>query len=92
MITRLMAYKDTKLNVFTAPISMPDQKDEDIVESIRRMCANPKLPEAYFEYDLYSIGTFNDKTGVIEVKSPEFLVSLGDFRYLKEVKKDEQSA
>ena len=85
MIMKLVAYYDKKLGVYTAPISMNDFAVEDLIEQTRRLCANPKVPENYFDMDLYILGTFDDKLGSIVVNSkPEFVVSLNDFRYLKE--------
>ena len=91
MKVKILAYKDTKLNVFTQPFYMDgERKNEEVIEIIRRMCANPELPAKYFEFDLYDLGLFDDKVGTFEVKVPEFLVSLGDFKHLaaKEEKVD----
>lgn len=91
MILKLIAYKDTKLNIFTHPIYIDgDRKDEDIIETIRRMCCSPEIPLVYFDYDLYSLGTFDDKTGAFLTHAPEFLVSLGDYRYLRPTDADKK--
>lgn len=83
MIMKVLAYRDTKLNVYTQPFFLDgDRKNEDIIEIIRRMCAAPTMPVQYFEYDLYLIGEYDDKLGAILPKKPEFLVSLGDFKHL----------
>lgn len=90
MIFQVVAYKDTKLNVFTQPFYLDgDREHEEIIEIVRRMCANPQMPSVYFEYDLYKLGTFDDKTAEFSVGAPEFLVSLGDFKYLKSAEKAE---
>ena len=82
MIMKLIAYKDIKLNVFTAPLAVKNDSKEDLIENVRRMCADPNLPKNYFEYDLYVLGEYDDKTGAFKVIAPEFLVSLGDYRHL----------
>lgn len=83
MKIRVIAYKDTKLNIFTQPMYMDSAASrEDIVEMTRRMCANPNLNKQLLEYDLYDLGEFDDKLGKFETHEPEFLVSLGDFRHL----------
>ena len=79
----LLSYFDKKLGVYSTPHAVHDVEDDVIIEEIRRMCANPKLPKVYLEYDLYRIGDFDDKTGEIKVcEKPVFLVSLNDFRSL----------
>lgn len=93
MKMKILSYKDTKLNIFTQPFYLDgERKEEEIIEIMRRMCANPQMPSVYFEYDLYCLGIFDDKTGTFEASSPEFLVSLGDFKHLRtvvqEVKED----
>lgn len=90
MIVKLIAYKDIKLNVFTNPMTIGNVDNSEIIENVRRMCADPKMPSVYFEYDLYLLGTFDDKNGHFETKEPEFLVSLADYRHLasKEEKVD----
>ena len=89
MIMKLIGYFDKKLGVYSSPISMNDFDTEDLIEQTRRMCANPKVPEAYFDYDLYVFGTFDDKRGEIKVfDKPEFVVSLNDFRNLREQVKE----
>lgn len=81
----LIGYYDKKLNVYTAPTTIADASNEDLIENTRRMCANPKLPKVYLEYDLYKFGTYDDKVGSFEIsEKPEFICSLGDFRYLGE--------
>lgn len=83
MRVKVLAYKDTKLNIFTQPFYMDgERKNEEIIEITRRMCANPEMPAKYFEFDLYDLGIFDDKVGTFESKAPEFLVSLGDFKHL----------
>lgn len=83
MKMKIIAYKDTKLNIFTQPSYVDGERsNEDLIETTRRMCANPKLPRTYFEYDLYCLGTYDDKTGTFDAKEPEFLVSLGDYKHL----------
>lgn len=90
MMMKVLAYKDTKLNVFTSPSFIDgDRSNEDLIETTRRMCANPQLPITYFEYDLYLLGTYDDKQGIFDVHDPEFLVSLGDFKHLA-AKKEEK--
>ena len=82
MKLRVVAYKDTKLNVFTNPFFVGDVSNEDLIENTRRMCANPSMPKTYFEYDLYLLGSYDDKTGHFDTSEPEFLVSLGDYKHL----------
>ena len=88
MKIRVLAYKDTKLNVFTNPFYVADASNEDVIENTRRMCANPSMPVSYFEYDLYSLGSYDDKLGKFDVSEPEFLVSLGDYKHLAAEKVD----
>ena len=84
MIMKVLAYKDTKLNIFTQPFYLDGHSDNsELIETIRRMCAAPGVPAVFFEYDLYLLGQFDDKTGVFETSSPEYLVSLGDFKHLR---------
>ena len=86
MTLKLVAYKDTKLNIFTHPIFFDgDRKNEEIIELFRRMCVDPELPLTYFDYDIYELGSFDDKTGQFETHDPEFLVSLADYKYLRPV-------
>lgn len=85
MKLKIVAYKDNKLNVFTNPFFLGNSSNEDIIENTRRMCANPKLPKVYYDYDLYCLGEYDDKTGHFDTKDPEFLVSLGDFRHLEAI-------
>lgn len=83
MIMKVLAYKDTKLNIFTAPVYMDGSKsNEDIIESARRMCADENVPLVYFRYDLYLLGSYDDKIGKIVSQEPEFLVSLADYKHL----------
>ena len=83
MMTKLVAYYDKKLGVYTQPISMPDVDAEDLIEQVRRMCANPKAGDI-FDYDLYELGSYDDKRGLITMnEKPDFIVSLGDFRSLR---------
>lgn len=85
MISKLVAYYDKKLGVYTQPISMADISNEDLIEQTRRMCANPKIPEAYFDYDLYILGSYDDKRGIIVVLDhPDFVVSLSEFRLFRQ--------
>lgn len=85
MISKLVAYYDKKLGVYTQPISMPNTSNEDLIEQTRRMCANPKVPDAYFDYELYCLGSYDDKRAeLIILDKPEFIVSLADFRIYKE--------
>lgn len=85
MTMLLLSYYDKKLGVYSAPTTIQDKDDDVIIEETRRMCANPQMPKIYFEYDLYKVGSFDDKVGVIEkLDKPVFLVSLSDFRHLAE--------
>ena len=89
MIMKVLAYRDTKLNIYTQPFFLDgDRKPEEIIEITRRMCANPQMPKVYFEYDLYIIGQYDDKIGQLLPKEPEFLVSLGDFKHLAAEKEE----
>ena len=91
MKIKVVAYKDTKLNIFTQPMYLDGSaSDSDIIEMTRRMCANPSFNKSMFEYDLYSLGLFDDKLGKFEVHDPEFLVSLADFRHLASEEKAEK--
>lgn len=84
MIFSVVAYKDTKLNVFSQPVFITaDLNRDDLIETFRRMCASPETPSSYFELDVYLLGTFDDKTAIFNVASPEYLCSLGDFKHLK---------
>lgn len=86
MKLQVLSYKDNKLNIFTQPFYLDGSRtQEEIIEVMRRMCANPQMPVVYFEYDLYKLGIFDDKTGVFECASPEFMVSLADFKHLRPV-------
>lgn len=81
----LLSYYDKKLGIYGLPEArpVPLDGDADFVEQTRRMCANPKMPKIFFEYDLYKIGEYDDKIGSIIVEEkPVFLVSLNDYRYL----------
>lgn len=93
MKMKMLCYKDNKLGIFTQPVFIDgSQSQEDIVEMTRRMCASGTLPSYYFEYDLYEVGLFDDKICEFKTNSPEFLVSLSDFKHLMpvpEVKKEE---
>lgn len=81
----IVGYYDKKLNVFTAPTTISMSSTDDLIESTRRLCANPKLPKVYLEYDLYKFGTYDDKLGVFELEvKPEFVCSLADFKHLAE--------
>ena len=82
MILKICAYKDTKLNVFTNPFYLGNISNEEIIETARRMCANPQLPAVYFDYDLYILGEFDDKTGRFKTEDPEYLVSMADYKHL----------
>lgn len=83
---------DKKLNVYTSPFTLPICSDEDLIEQTRRMCVNPQVPSAYFEYDLYKFGIYDDKLGEFELESkPVFICSLADFKHLREVLEDGQA-
>lgn len=83
MTLKIVSYKDTKLNVFSHPIMFNgDLSDEDIIETFRRMCSSPDFPKAQFEFDIYVLGSFDDKSGQFTTFSPQYLCSLGDFKHL----------
>lgn len=85
MIMKMLAYKDTKLNVFTQPFFIDGERENsDLIEITRRMCANPEVPSVYFQYDLYLLGTYDDKLAVFNTTAPEYLCSLGDYKHLAE--------
>lgn len=89
MKTLVISYYDKKLGVYSNPAVIQYAANEDIIEQTRRMCANPELPVVYFDYDLYILGSFDDRTGAFDtLPKPEFIVSLGDFRYLREQVKE----
>lgn len=89
MIQTLITYYDPRLGVYSAPMTIQYERVEDVIEIVRRMCAAPEFNPIMFEYDLYYLGTFNDKVGsfTLDVK-PVFLAHLGDFK-LKEKTQDE---
>lgn len=89
----MISYYDKKLGVYSSPSIIAEASDENIVEQTRRMCANPQMPKIYFEYDLYRLGAFDDKTGEFEIENkPVFLCSLDEYRHLaSEVHEDVQS-
>lgn len=89
MIMKIICLYDKKLGIFTAPSTEKDLENADIIEGYRRMCANPQMPSQYFDYDVYLMGKFDDKTGEFITGKPEFLVSLGDYRHLKEEVKED---
>lgn len=91
MIMKVLAYKDTKLNIFTQPFYLDGSlQREDLIETIRRMCAAPGVPAVFFEYDAYVLGEYDDKLGIFQNCSPEFLVSLGDFKHLRFVEEPKE--
>lgn len=91
MIMKVVAYKDTKLNVFAHPIYLQgDLTNEDLIEQFRRMCASPDIPSVYFDYDIYLLGNFDDKLGTFETYSPEYLCSLADYRHLRTLEENKE--
>ena len=90
MKTTLLSYFDKKLGIYTAPIAIDQQEDNVLIEKMRRMCANPNLPRIYFEYDVYRVGTFDDKVGMVESIQPVYLCSLSDFKHLAAVEESEK--
>lgn len=89
MKMRLLCYRDSKLGVFGTPFSERDCSNEDLIETVRRMAANPEIPSHYFEYELYSLGSYDDKNGSITPIIPEFIVSFGEFKSYRTEKKEE---
>lgn len=90
MKLKLISMYDKKLGVYSNPSYERDVSNEDLIEGYRRMCANPKLPVGYFDFDVYILGYYDDKTGEFDTHKPEFLVALGDFRHLAAVKEEKQ--
>lgn len=89
MIQTLLAYYDPRLGVYTTPITIQYERVEDVLEVVRRMCAAPQIDPNMFEYDLYYLGTYDDKVAEFKLDvKPVFLAHLGDFR-IKEKEKDE---
>lgn len=85
MIMKVVSNYDKKLGIYSAPICVANDSNEDLIEKYRRMCASDQLDVKVFDFDVYVLGTFDDKLGQYDLLAkPEFLVSLGDYRYLQE--------
>lgn len=84
MILKVVSLYDKKLGVYANPTYVHDDDDDSLKEAYRRMCAGD-VPANVFDYDVYVLGTYDDKLGQFILNDkPEFLVSLGDYRYLQE--------
>lgn len=89
MILKVVSYFDKKLGVYSNPIFLRNDSNEDLQENYRRMLASPKVPEEYRDYDVYILGTYEDKRAKFEIlDQPEFLLAMSDFMSQKEVKED----
>lgn len=76
MIMQVYAFKNKKSDNFNAPIFQYVPKEaavEFFSVSVREMPADKK--EYVKELDLYYVGTFDTKSGVLEAGSPEYLMS-----------------
>lgn len=85
MIRNLMAFKDKKLGVYSKLIET-NLKPEDYAEEVRRSCASPEVPSSFFDNDIYHVGVYDDKIGLITPVAAVFIASCDDFRYLREKK------
>lgn len=84
MILKVVSLYDKKLGVYANPTYVHNDDEEALKEAYRRMCAG-EVPANVFDYDVYVLGTYDDKLGQFILNDkPEFLVSLGDYRYLQE--------
>lgn len=86
----IIAYHDKKMNYYLPLATIADTTDDNLIEEVKRMVCSDSCPLQYLEYDLYRFGSFDDKSGEIISYKPEFIVSLGDFRSLKEDVKNVQ--
>lgn len=76
---KIIACFDTLLEAFMPPQAVNDMLDEDIIESNRRAVIQGTIPADKAErLILFRIGSFDDKTGVLEV-SKEKLCCLASF-------------
>lgn len=74
MIHQILVIFDSKVQAFATPFFVRSQ-----AEGIRSLVANLSDPESLLhkfpeDYSLYSLGTFDDETGILEQKLP---VNLG---------------
>lgn len=89
MILKVVAYFDKKLGVYSNPIFLRNDSNEDIQENYRRMLASSKVPAEYRDYDVYILGSYEDKRAEFKVcEKPEYLLSMADFMSSEEVKED----
>ena len=88
MILKVVSYYDKKLGVYSNPIFLRNDSNEDIQENYRRMLASPKVPAEYRDYDVYILGTYEDKRAEFKLsEKPEYLLSMADLM-IGEEKKD----
>lgn len=85
----VLAYFDKKIGAYNDPVFSPEFSDEDFIEQSRRMCASDKISPKIFDFQLYRLGTFDDKSGEMELfDKPIFICSFSDFEYMKEKQKN----
>lgn len=85
MILKVVSYFDKKLGVYSNPIFLRNDSNEDIQENYRRMLASPKVPAEYQDFDVYILGTYEDKRAKFELlDQPEYLLSMADLMIKKE--------
>ena len=84
MILKMLSYYDKKMNLYTSPITIDNRPDEDIIEVYRRFTCSKEFNPSYLDFDIYSLGTFDDKTGRIVLEDkPVYLASFSDFALLR---------
>lgn len=86
MIKMVLGYYDKRIGCYISPQFQEQVSIEDLIEDVRRMTYAPNFRVEMFDYDLYLLGTFDDKLGSFDLKAkPDFIVSLDDFRPRGEV-------
>lgn len=83
MIKNYYIYKNNKLAVWNEPFYSP-YETSDLIEIIARGCKSGQIKN-YEELSLYKLFKFDDKTGEITKKEPEFILDLANYKY-EEVK------
>lgn len=79
MILHVYAYRDKKIGAFMVPTFTTDTKEvalEKLSRSIK--VDDEKKAEKLKDLDLYYIGVYDDKTGILAPIQPEFLLSLDE--------------
>lgn len=84
MILKMLSYYDKKMNLYTSPITIDNRSNEDLIEMFRRFTCSKEFNPVYLDFDIYCLGTFDDKTAslVLEDK-PVYLASFSDFALLR---------